>query len=285
MNHSRAVLVTGANAGIGFAAAAQLVAAGCDVTIGCRNLERGRAAIDALREQVPGASVRMLQIDLASQQSIRDAVTQIERLDGIIHNAAYFDVTQPKRSETVDGIETTWATNHLGPTLLTHLARPLLAKSDAPRVVAVTSKGLMMFPKLTVDLDDPEYTQRKFTVSKAYYQSKLAHLAWMLHAAEHDDTPGIRYCGIRVTNVKIDTKRYPNLAWPLRAAYAIKSRFSISPATMAETYTWAMTSTEAPATGSYWDAPNVPAKVSTWASVKEHREVLMDLTRRQLGIL
>lgn len=285
MTTGRRVLVTGGNAGIGYAAAEQLAEAGWEVLLGCRDAARGASAAAAIVRAVPGASVSVLALDMASQASIRAAAAQVDRLDALVHNAAYFDIRTKARTETAEGVETTWATNHLGPALLTELLLPNLRASADARVVAVTSKGLMMFPGLAVDLDDPEFARRRFTVARAYYHSKLAHLAWMLTQAERFRDGGPRFHGVRVTNVKIDLARYPGLAWPFRAMYAVKSAFSISPAEMARAYTWAVTDAAAGAeTGGYWDAPARPAAVSRWARDASNRAALDALTRRQLGL-
>lgn len=282
---TRRVLITGANAGIGRAAACLLAAAGHELILGCRNTAAATALADSVRAQCPGAIVRVLPIDMASQASIRAAAERVDAVDVLIHNAASFDVSARARRETPDGIEVTWATNHLGPALLTELLLPRLRASPDARVLAITSKGLMLFPRLAVDLADPEYRSRPFSVARAYYQSKLAHLAWMLHEAERHRGDKVRFHAVRVTNVKIDLTRYPNLPWPLRALYRFKSLFSITPEEMAKTYIWCATSDEAGAsTGGYWDAPARAAPLSRWANDARCREALAQLTRTQLSL-
>ena len=279
----RTCLITGANAGIGRAAAQQLVEAGHRVLMGCRDRVRGEAAARQLRLAVPGADLSLLVLDMSSRQSIREAAERVDDLDVLVHNAAYFDLRIRARTETLDGLETTWATNYLGPALLTELLLPVLQKSGDARVIAVMSKGLMLFPRLAVDLQDPEFKRRRFSVSRAYYQSKLAHLAWMLSQAERWRSSRVQFHGVRVTNVKIDLARYPGLAWPLRAMYAVKSAFSVSPTEMARTYVWLATDDGGRlGTGGYWDRIGDSAQVSRWASNPENRAALDVLTRAQL---
>jgi NAD(P)-dependent dehydrogenase (short-subunit alcohol dehydrogenase family) len=110
----------------------------------------------------------VLEVDMSSQRSIREAAARVDHLDVLIHNAAYFDLRARARTETPEGIEITWATNGFGPVLLTQLLLPLLRKSEDARVIAVTSKGLMLFPRLAVDLDAPELKRRRFSVARAY---------------------------------------------------------------------------------------------------------------------
>lgn len=278
----RTILVTGGNSGIGLAAAEHLLASGHQVLLGCRDLSRGEAALAGLRRAQPRCDATLLELDLSSQASIRAAASKVENLDVLIHNAAFFDLSARRRQQTVEGVERIWATNYLGPVLLTEMLLPQLLRSGRGRVLAVTSKGLMMMLRLEVDLEDPEFVRRRFSVSKAYYQSKLAHLAWMLDMAERWHDSGLHFFGVRVTNVKIDLSRYPGLPWFLRAAYAIKSRFSISPAEMARTYAWLATSEDSLDSGSYWDAPFVEAAVSRWASVPRNRATLAELTNARL---
>lgn len=285
MQTPKTCLITGANAGIGLAAARQLAQAGHRLLLGCRDRARGEQAAHQLRLTAPGAEISVLELDMSLQRSIHEAAARVERLDVLIHNAAYFDIRAKARTETPEGIETTWATNHLGPALLTELLMPRLQESHDARVIAVTSKGLMMFPRLAVDLNDPEFKSRRFSVPRAYYQSKLAHLAWMLGQAERWRASRVHFHGVRVTNVKIDVTRYPGLAWPLRAMYAVKSAFSISPGEMARTYVWLATGEAGrTTTGGYWDRMGEVAPVSRWASSPENRAALDALSRAQLRV-
>ena len=210
-------LVTGGNAGIGRAAARQLAARGARVIIAARNPERGRQAVEAIRREAPRGDVEALTMDLSSAASIaagceawRDAGH--DRLDVLIHNAAEFDLGRRSPALSADGIESVWATNHLGPVRLTHELAPELAASAQARIVTVASQGLVLHPRLRVDLDDPEFRRRRFSVQAAYYQSKLAQVMYASWLAErYRGTPVTATC-VRVTNVRIDLDRYPDLA-------------------------------------------------------------------------
>jgi NAD(P)-dependent dehydrogenase (short-subunit alcohol dehydrogenase family) len=278
------VLITGANAGIGRAAAG-LLAAGNRVLLGCRDVARGEAAAAGIRAQHRDADVEVRALDLSSRRSIVDAAAAIDDVDVVVHNAAYFDISAPTRTLSVDGVETTWATNVLGPALLTHLLLPALLRSRDARVIAVTSKGLVLHPRLAVDFSDVEFSRRAFSVPRAYYQSKLAHLTWMLHTARVLRDTTVRVHGVRVTNVKIDISRYPNVHWLLKAMYRVKSRFAVSPEHMAKTYAW-LAEGEGPGrhSGGYYDDVERPAPLSLWATVPEHQAKLSALVAQQLGI-
>ena len=84
----RTVLVTGANAGIGYWYAEQLSTRGARVLLGCRSPERARTAVTAIRSQVPGADLRVLTLDLGSLDSVARAAAEVdEKLDAVIGNA------------------------------------------------------------------------------------------------------------------------------------------------------------------------------------------------------
>jgi NAD(P)-dependent dehydrogenase (short-subunit alcohol dehydrogenase family) len=128
----RTCLVTGANSGIGWAASLQLAEAGHRVILGCRDASRGAEAGERIRAQVPAAEQSVLGIDLSLHASIRAPAEQVWKLDVLVQNAAWFDVRARERTESAEGVETAWATNHLGPALLTGLLMPrLLESADA----------------------------------------------------------------------------------------------------------------------------------------------------------
>jgi NAD(P)-dependent dehydrogenase (short-subunit alcohol dehydrogenase family) len=278
------VLVTGGNAGIGRAAAQGLAAAGAHVVIACRNAERGERAAAEIRSARAGAAVEVVVMDLASASSIAAGCEAFRaaghrRLDVLIHNAAEFDLGRTAPVLTDDGVESVWATNHLGPVRLTHDLMPELLSSTQPRVVTVASKGLLLFPRLRVDLDDPEFRRRRFSVPAAYYQSKLAQVmytTWL--AIRHAGTALTANC-VRVPNVRIDVARYPDLSPIQRWAYGLKQRFAITPEVMAETYVWlALDPALAAATGTYVDERRQRVQPNAWARDPRHVQALMEVT-------
>lgn len=132
----RTMLVTGANAGIGYWCAEQLAARGARVLLGCRSPERAATAVTAIRTQVPDADLRILPLDLGSLDSVRGAATGIgERIDAVICNAGVKAAGHSAR--TSDGFDLMVGTNFLGHFALVAQLEPALAP-DA-RVVAVGS--------------------------------------------------------------------------------------------------------------------------------------------------
>lgn len=275
--------ITGANSGIGKSAAIQLAQLGYYVLMGSRNKERGLKAVAEVKDKSRSALVDLIEIDLSSKESIRHAAQQInqkfEKLDVLIHNAADFDLSRKQPIQSDDGIETIWATNHIGPVLLTNQLLGLLKKSEQGRIITVASKGLMLHPQLIVDLNDPEYKARKFSVPKAYYQSKIAQVMYTYWLAEKLSDTNITANCVRVTNVKIDISRYSNLSGLMKFLYSIKSKFSISPEEMAKTYTYLATSADLnKITGKYFDEKNQTVDSSLYSKDKKNIEDLMNLT-------
>ncbi len=283
-------IITGANAGIGKAAAIQIIQKGYLVVLACRNESRGKAALQEMVEQTGGKAVELMIVDIALQSSIRkfsnEFLSKHDSLDVLIHNAATFDITQKEPVYTEEGIESIWATNHLGPVLLSDMLMQPIKSSSQGRIVTISSKGLMVYPRLKVDLADPEFRNRKFSVSKAYYQSKLAQVMYTYWLSDQlRETPVTVNC-IRVTNVKIDIEnRYPSLSRFNKFMYSIKSRSSISPEEMAKTYTYLTTSDEVSNTsGKYFDDPGTMVSSSKYSldkkNIKDVMKVTMDYIHR-----
>jgi NAD(P)-dependent dehydrogenase (short-subunit alcohol dehydrogenase family) len=215
----------------------------------------------------------MLQVDMSSQNSLRRFVAEFnnayERLNVLIHNAANFDHTQKKPVLTEDGMETIFATNHLGPFLLTNLLLDTL-KANAPnRVITVASKGLISYPFLDIEFDNL-YGEREFSVQHAYYHSKQAQVMFTLALAKRLKGTSVSVHCVRVGNVAIPDERLSHLPrWMLRL-YELKRKFAMTPEKMAETYVWlAADPIGEEETGRYWDAPGVEVKANKNAYNKE----------------
>jgi NAD(P)-dependent dehydrogenase (short-subunit alcohol dehydrogenase family) len=158
----RCVIVTGANSGIGRAAAAALAGAGARVVIAVRDVERGRAAAATMTGET---EVRRL--DLASLASVRALADTWEgEISLLINNAG---VMIPPLSRTAEGFELQFGTNHLGHFALTNL----LLEHVSGRVVTVSSS---LHRSGVIDFDDLNWEHRAYKPSRAYAQSKLANL-------------------------------------------------------------------------------------------------------------
>ncbi|MFE0153039.1 oxidoreductase [Nonomuraea sp. NPDC059007] len=158
----RTVVVTGANSGIGRAAARVLAAKDARVVLAVRDLAKGRAAAAGMTGRV---EVRRLDLaDLASVRAFAEDFT--EPVDVLINNAG---VMIPPFSRTVDGFELQFGTNHLGHFALTNLLLPQVRE----RVVTVSSGGHRVG---SIDFDDLGWERKPYRAMGAYAQSKLANL-------------------------------------------------------------------------------------------------------------
>lgn len=169
----RIAVVTGANSGIGLEAARVLAGRGAKVVLACRSAEKAAAAQQEIRSDHPKADVEVLQLDLTSLASIRDAAARLrsagERLDLLINNAGIMAVP---RGQTADGFELQLGTNHLGHFALTGLLLDSLLATEGARVVTISSSGHRMGK---IDFDDLNW-QRRYGRWRAYGRSKLANL-------------------------------------------------------------------------------------------------------------
>jgi len=177
----RVVIVTGASAGIGKATAAGLAAMGAHVVMPCRDVPKCEAAMARIKNAVPGASLEMMRLDLASLGEVRRFTEEFlathRRLDVLINNAA---VVKGRREVTVDGLEETFAVNVLAPFLLTELLLPMLKASAPSRIINLTS-GL--HKRAHMDLGDLQL-ERGWSSYRAYDRSKLADILLTVALAE-----------------------------------------------------------------------------------------------------
>ncbi len=131
-------LVTGANSGIGLVEARELARHGADVVLAVRNTDAGESAAARIRATGATGTVRVEQLDLASQESVHALAERFEGpLDLLVNNAGV--MAPPRRRETSDGFELQFGTNHLGHFALTGLLLPHLLEAPAPRVTTVSS--------------------------------------------------------------------------------------------------------------------------------------------------
>ncbi len=185
----KTVLVTGATNGIGLGAAVALARLGATLVIVGRDSARTAAALGAVRAGAsPGAEPTSYLCDFSSQAEVRRLASAVERdharLDVLVNNAGG---VHSRRRLTVEGIERTFATNHLGYFLLTNLLRDLLMRSAPARVVTVASIG---HRRGTIDFDDLGF-ERGYGIMKAYRRSKLANVLFANELARRLDGTGV----------------------------------------------------------------------------------------------
>jgi NAD(P)-dependent dehydrogenase (short-subunit alcohol dehydrogenase family) len=169
----KTVLVTGATSGIGLEASIELARRGARVVMVGRDPQRTEAARAAVVAGSGASDAATLLCDFSSQAAIRELAQAFrarhDRLHVLVNNAG--GVNKARRL-TVDGIEATFAVNHLGYFLLTNLLLDLLVKSAPARVVTVSSVG---HRRGTLDFDDLGY-EKGYGIMRAYTRSKLANV-------------------------------------------------------------------------------------------------------------
>jgi NAD(P)-dependent dehydrogenase (short-subunit alcohol dehydrogenase family) len=173
-------LVTGATAGIGVVTAQALAQMGATVIVHGRSQEKCIATVNHIRAATSSESVDYLLADLSSQAQIRAFVAQFHqrynRLDVLVNNAGGAYVW---RQESVDGIEMTFALNHLNYFLLTNLLLDTIKASAPARIVNVSSNSHY---EASINFDDLE-GKRRYWWNTAYGQSKLANVLFTYELA------------------------------------------------------------------------------------------------------
>lgn len=183
----RVVLITGATSGIGRATTLALAPLGAELVLLCRDRAKGEETAAAARAAGAG-SVDLLIADLGIQSEVRRAAAEFlasgRPLHVLLNNAGVVNV---QRSETADGIEATFAVNHLAYFLLTTLLLDRLRASAPARIINVSSDAHKFGP---LDFDDLQNT-RRYRVMKVYGQSKLANILFTAELARRLEGSGV----------------------------------------------------------------------------------------------
>jgi NAD(P)-dependent dehydrogenase (short-subunit alcohol dehydrogenase family) len=183
-----AVLVTGGTGGIGRATAVGLAALGARVGIAGRDLDRARAAAAGITAETGNPGVDAFAADLSAQAGVRRMAAEVlatyPRLDVLVNNVGGY---WAHRHLTADGLERTFALNHLAPFLLTNLLLDRLTASAPARVVTVSS-GAQALGRL--DFEDLQ-AERGYSGQRAYNASKLANVMFAFELAGRLDGTGV----------------------------------------------------------------------------------------------
>jgi NAD(P)-dependent dehydrogenase (short-subunit alcohol dehydrogenase family) len=277
----RPVIVTGGNSGIGFAAATALAAAGAAVTITVRDRDRGDEAARRIAADT-GAQVDVAIVDLVDRSSIRTFTTGFiadhDDLAVLVNNAGG---VFGGRTITDDGVELTFATNHLGPFLLTALLSPLLMASAPSRVINVASSG-HGFADEGMPFDDLTW-ESGYSLRGAYGASKLANI---LHArglqTRLGDTGVTAYAvhpGLVRTRIGRDgDSLLATMAWWLT------SWRQRTPDEGADTVVWLATVDPAPEPRGGYFEDRREARSTRWARSDEQADRLWSTSEQLLGV-
>lgn len=273
---SGVAVITGTTHGIGRVASRELARAGRTVVMLCRNVPAAEAVREEIVALVPRANVRVVHCDLASLASVREATAVVRRdhprIDLLINNAGMVS-TRHRMSE--DGFELTFATNHLGPFLLTALLRDSLGR--AARIVNVASNAHF---RGRMDLERVGDARASYDARGAYARSKLANVLFTFALARRlsatDICVNCLHPGVVATNL---LPRWLRLIKPL-----------ISPVVFdvergARTTLFLSLSEEAArVTGRYFDEHQNPTHAATLADDLELQETLWQRSAQWTGV-
>ncbi|HEY7134465.1 MAG TPA: SDR family oxidoreductase [Acidimicrobiia bacterium] len=202
----RTVLVTGGTGGIGRATAAGLARTGARVLIGARNAERAAEAVAAVRDET-GVTVEVVALDLARLSSVAAAVEELQErtdaLHALVNNAGVMILG--RRRETADGLELTFAVNHLGPFLLTTRLESLLRAGAPARVVNVSSDGYGI-AREGLRFDDLQF-EHNWSGWEAYGASKLCNVYFTTELARRWRDSGVTANAVHPGYVDTDLGR------------------------------------------------------------------------------
>ncbi len=273
------VLITGATSGIGLAGAEALARRGANVAIVARSQAR---AADAVRriEAASGSKVDVLHADLSSQASVRALAAEVlERyptIEVLVNNAGAIFAT---RRLTVDGVEQTWAVNHLAPFLLTTLLLDRLKASAPARIITTTSdahKGkLIPFDDINAERS---YKGRGFT---RYGETKLANILFTVELARRLEGTGVTaYCfhpGVVATGFN------RNNGALMSAGMLLMAPFIKTPKKAARTLVWLADSPEVSEQSGGYYVNRAIAVTSRQAQDPTIAQRLWDLSEQQVG--
>ncbi|MCE7011922.1 oxidoreductase [Kibdelosporangium philippinense] len=178
----RTALITGANSGLGLRSAKVLAGMGARVLVAARDTERGNSAVAEI-----GGKAELVELDLADLASVRKAATEIrertgDKLDILMNNAG---VMGTPFTRTTDGFEMQFGVNHLGHAALTWLLMPAIKDARVVTVSSHAAKG----PGL--NLDDPNFERRRYSIAASYAQSKLANVIFMIELGRRAKAAGL----------------------------------------------------------------------------------------------
>lgn len=271
-------LVTGGTSGIGKAAATALAAMGADVVVVGRNRERGEAAAAEIRTRT-GAKVDLALADLSSQAEVRTLAEEFksryDRLDVLVNNAG---LVQSTRSETVDGLETTFAINHLAPFLLTNLLLDTLKQSAPSRIITVSSEAERWG---NIDFDDLQ-SKKKYRGFPVYGMTKLANILFTYELAERLEGTGVTATCMHPGAV--NTRFGTNNSGPMTILFRAFKPFMRTPEQGADTLIWLASSPDVEGVSGRYYSDRKPVEPKKIANDPSARRRLWEESEKLTGL-
>lgn len=187
--NDKVILITGATSGIGKTAALRMAEKGPTLVLLGRDPKRGKEAVEEIIQKTGNRNLDLLLADLSSQAEIRrvaaEFLTKYPRLDVLVNNAGLAVGT---RTITVDGIEMTFAVNHLAYFLLTHLLLDRLKSSARSRIINVSSEA---HRRVNLDFDNLQ-GEKKFSGFSAYSITKFCNILFTYELSRKLQGTGVK---------------------------------------------------------------------------------------------
>jgi NAD(P)-dependent dehydrogenase (short-subunit alcohol dehydrogenase family) len=280
--NGKTVVITGGNSGIGLETAVALARAGANVVITARDAERGKQAVADIKGRSGSDTVDLVVFDLGSLASTRAGAAELldrcPRIDVLVNNAG---VVLTERRETVDGFESTFAINHLGPFLLTELLLDRIKASAPARIVNVASTA-HRGARTGLDFDDLQAT-KGYRGMRVYGASKLANIMFTKELARRLAGTGVTVNAVHPGTVRTGYGRDGDSGGLLKVGLAIGSRFFLSPEKGADTSVYLASSPDvAGVTGEYFIKRKVK-KPSAAALDADAARQLWDVSQQLVG--
>lgn len=178
----KTVVITGANSGIGKSTAMALAKQGAHIVMVCRNEDKGYAAQQDIIATSKNEAVELYLCDFSEQRQIKGLVEELEvgldKIDVLLNNAG---LIMNKRALTIDGLETTFAVNHMGYFMLTNLLLDMVTATPQSRIICVASDAHRMVKSL--DFDNLQ-AEKKFSQWQVYGLSKLCNIYFTYELAK-----------------------------------------------------------------------------------------------------
>lgn len=274
-------LITGPTHGIGTHTARALAAAGYHLVLACRDPVRGAQVRTELKGGAGGRDIEVMPLDLSKLESVRafaqSFAARYGHLDLLVNNAGMVGYA---RQLSVDGHELTFATNHLGPFLLTNLLLPQIRVGSEARIVNVASTAHYSGH---LDFDDLDHQRRAYKLMQVYSDSKLANVLFTFALARRLIGTGITcnclHPGFVGSNI------FPNGNILLRALGSVIKRFALTEERGAQTSIYlALSRNVAELSGTYFDEFQKPKEASSEARDVQVQERLWVESCRRVGI-
>lgn len=206
----KTVFITGANSGLGQESARAMAAKGAHVILAGRNPEKLDTAFSEITTLVPDAKVETILCDLGSLASVRECAEQanerFEKIDLLINNAG---VMACPLSQTTDGFEMQFGTNHIGHFALTKGLMPLVLKAaqtpGSGRIVNLSSRGHHITP---MNLEDPNFENRDYNEWQSYGHAKTANVLFSVGLEKRFADKGVHSIAVHPGGIDTNLDRH-----------------------------------------------------------------------------